>query len=299
MSEFDLIDKIITQNQPHPAIEWGPGDDCAIIKDLSSKTLVTADTLMDGTHFILSALSPEEIAHKAVCVNLSDIAAMGGTPDYMIVALCLPQSLSGNFCDRFFHKISALCQTHNFGLAGGDTNTWQGPLVISITLVGRPHPRGPVLRSGGKPGDEIFVSGPLGGSLQGHHFQFTPRLQLAKRLLDTCQINSMIDLSDGLAGDLRHILRASNVGATLNKDQLPARHCLRDLPRSEQIAHMLSDGEDFELCFTLDPSEARKVQLWPELFPIGQLTAKSGLHWSDGSEIMVKGYEHMLDSEHS
>lgn len=299
MSEFEIIQSIMAKTRAHPSVEIGPGDDCAVIKELADKSLVTSDTLMDGSHFILSEHSPENIAHKAVCANLSDIAAMGGTPDYMVMSLCLPKTISNDFCDRFFDKVFELCKTYDFGLAGGDTNSWQGPLVISITLVGRPHAKGPVLRSQAQPDDEIFVTGRLGGSIQGHHYQFTPRISLARQLLDMCSINSMIDLSDGLGGDLRHIMQASGVGAKLYKDKLPARQCLEGLSREEQISHILSDGEDFELCFTLTRSEAKKIEGWNCLFKIGIITASPGLFWQDGGEIAARGFEHMLDAQES
>lgn len=305
MDERALIHWIQKQTAaPSPFVPLSIGDDTALLRFPGGETLVTVDMLMDGTHFTSADTDARRIGHKALAVNLSDIAAMGGTAVAAFVALAIPRSTSPEVTTSLMTGIQALAQQFQVAIAGGDTNTWDGPLVISITVMGIPHAKGPIRRSGARDGDVIYVTGPLGGSILGHHLDFTPRLAAAKALLDHHDIHAMIDLSDGLATDLRHILRASQLsGAIIDEDKLPLRDTIAHLAKSEAIIRALTDGEDFELCFTVSPQTAstlgRGESLGFPLYPIGVCTqTQSGLILHSGQGQITtferEGYEHRL-----
>jgi thiamine monophosphate kinase len=199
--------------------------------------LFASDMLMDGVHFDLREIHPSWVGTKAVRVNLSDIAAMGGCPLSITVSLALPRRRGAALGQEVMEGVAETCRQYHLTIAGGDTNTWDGPLVVNVAIIGLPHHRQSVTRAGAKPGDGIYVSGPLGGSLlSGRHLCFSPRIDLARYLQDHYQITSMLDISDGLGSDLRHILRQSQVGATIDRALIPLH---RDL---------LLDAESSRVC---------------------------------------------------
>ena len=199
------------------------------------------------------------------------------------------------------------CETYvksNVAIIGGDTNTWDHPLAISITALGIPHAKGAVRRGGAKPHDAILVTGTLGGSMDGRHLDFTPRLTEAKALLDRYELHSMIDLSDGLATDLRHICQESGCGALLDAEAMPLSPGLI-VPANNRTAALkraLSDGEDFELCMTVAPQTAARILMEQHEFlgipitRIGSCTAEQGIRIraADGTvaPLEITGYEH-------
>ena len=171
--------------------------------------------------------------------------------------------------------------------------------MVSINLTGRPIKGQPIRRSGACMNDHIFVTGALGGSLAGHHLDFSPPMELVHELVRQFPITSMIDISDGLATDLRHILKQSKVGAFLIKDALPARDTIQNLSKPEQIKRILSDGEDFEICFTVNSSIAETLlKKYPQLIRIGFITDEDEvIRWSDDKSIVdERGYEHKRKS---
>ena len=185
--EFGLIDWIRQRERMRPGRSpWtrlGIGDDCAIL-DVGPRPnlLVTTDMLMDGRHFRLNEDGPERVGYKALAVNLSDIAAMAGVPRAAVVAVALPQEGATGIAQGIHAGMAPLCERFGVDLVGGDTNAWNGPLVISVTLIGETTPRGAVCRSGAKAGDAILVTGPLGGSLHaGRHLRPLPRIALRRR----------------------------------------------------------------------------------------------------------------------
>ena len=200
--------------------------------------------------------------------------------------------------------MSELAESFDVVIAGGDTNSWDGPLVISITLVGETVGGRRILRSGARPGDWIFVTGPLGGSLlSGRHLTFTPKVHQALDLVQRVQVSSMLDLSDGIASDLRHILDQSGVGATLDARAIPIHSDVdHTLPESEQLRRALTDGEDFELLFTVSPTEGERLfaNPPPDWTPIGIGTIDDKLGcrlWTaQGTEDLPRGgWEHAIE----
>lgn len=302
MSEWKIIDYIKQKNEisrPRARLHLGPGDDCAIVNRLDSKyqEIITQDMLLDGVHFLANEAGPELVANKCLGVNISDIAAMGGTPEHLSLGICTSRNLPASFTQKFIDELFRLCKEYNIAVSGGDTNIWDGPLVITICLSGSVLKNRAITRSGAVIGDNIYVSGPLGYSLaSGSHLNFKPRLKLGQDLMRENLASSMIDLSDGLAGDLRHILKASNVGARLERSLIPLAAWGEKFSKQDRIYAALCHGEDFELCFTANPAyheTIMKLHTSPKISKIGEVTTPEyGLHWADGSSIEESGYQH-------
>jgi thiamine-monophosphate kinase len=263
--------------------------------------------LMDGRHFRLDQDGPEAAGYKAMAVNLSDIAAMAARPVAAVVAVALPRSGGRSFeVAKGLHAgLSDAAGRFGVALVGGDTNAWDGPLVISLTVLGETTDRGAVRRSGARPGDAVFVTGPLGGSLLGRHLKPTPRVAEALALHAAAPLHALIDLSDGLSSDLTHILEESgNFGAVLDVGSIPVHPDAERMSRSDGrtlLDHALNDGEDFELCLTVAPDDAVRLGASPpppaRLFRVGEIIASPGL-WlreSDGSLTRIEpaGFDHL------
>jgi len=272
VGEFDLIARWFTR--PARRATLGVGDDCALLNLTPGMQLATSsDMLVEGRHF-LSTVAPERLGHKALAVNLSDLAACGAQPLAFTLALALPR-IDAVFLDGFSRGLLALADAHGCELVGGDTT--QGPLNLCITVFGELPPGQALLRSGARDGDEIWVSGTLGDArlalevfrgsiaLAGDGFEQvraamelpTPRVALGIALRGIA--TSAIDVSDGLLGDLGHILKRSNAGATLQVDALPRSAVLASQPLALQRNCTLAGGDDYELVFTAPPSQATAV----------------------------------------
>jgi thiamine-monophosphate kinase len=275
MGEFDLIKQFFKRGVPQPGVVMGIGDDCAVLAPTpATQWLVSSDMLVEGRHF-LSTVDPQRLGHKALAVNLSDLAACGATPRAFTLALALPRAdpvwLAG-----FSQGLFALADAHGIALVGGDTT--QGPLNICITVIGEAPAGAALLRSGAGVGDDLYVSGQLGDarlalqvfrgtlSLAGESFEQVrramecpqPRVALGQALRGVA--SSAIDISDGLLGDLGHILQASGVGARLSVDELPRSAVLATLPLALQREFGLAGGDDYELLFTALPTVRAAVQ---------------------------------------
>ncbi len=214
-----------------PQVKLGIGDDAAVLASDGSDLVITTDSLLDGTHFILSEIQPRRVGHKLVNVNLSDLAAMAAEPVALFVSLCLPSESSEEIAAEIFEGICEAAAKENCAIAGGDTNCWRGPLALHLTAVGRATSSGVWTRSGAQPDDWIVVTGPLGGSLLGKHLDFQPRLDWVRRVRGQVNIHAAMDVSDGLTIDLLRMGNASGCGAVLEMDaiqlQKPLPKCLR------------------------------------------------------------------------
>ncbi len=270
--EFDLIDYISQiANTQSSSIEVGIGDDCAVWNPSESQILLATDILIEGVHFDLNQLSFEQIGRKALAVNLSDVAAMGGKPATALVSLGIPTSASTQNLKDLMNGLIALAQEYDTVVVGGDTTSHEGPLIVNVAITGIATRRS-ILRSGAAEGDSIFVTGPLGGSITGHHWSFEPRLKESDYLTSHYDIHSMIDISDGLSSDIRHITKASSVGCVFNEHNIPiSDRVAKNLHQADRLLHAFSDGEDFELLFTVSPEvgEQLKQQREIELYEIG------------------------------
>jgi thiamine-monophosphate kinase len=222
--------------------------------------LVTTDMLMEGTCFRLAEAGPRLVGRKAMAVNLSDIAAMAGRPVAAVVSVALPQQGGRALAEQLYLGLRELADEYQTAIIGGDTNSWKGPLVISVTLLGEATGRGPVRRSGAQPGDWLLVTGPLGGSIRGKHLTFCPRVQEALQLHASTDLHALIDISDGLAADVGHLCTESHCGAVLRAEAIPLTpEALTMNDGRTPLEHALSDGEDFELVLTLAPNEAQQL----------------------------------------
>lgn len=318
-TENDFVRRLAQRFPLRPPVEVGIGDDGAVLRCgrsiehdqtefVADRVVVVTDMLLDGVHFELDKISPRLAGRKAVAVNLSDLAAMACFPTAAFVSIAVPKSMKtpgGVFLDELYSGIESLTEQFNFTLAGGDTNSWNGPFAINVCLTGTPMGERPVLRSGAQPGDRLFVTGPLGGSLLfGRHLKFEPRLKLAQWLTEHANVNAMMDLSDGLSMDLSRMMEASRTGAVIHSESIPIHSEVpTNTSQERRLGSALSDGEDFELLFSLADSSAtaileKAVHSGTTFHEIGRVTADSRIQLlsSDGTSRPMNpaGWQHEL-----
>jgi thiamine-monophosphate kinase len=259
--EFAFIDWLRGRTPPAPRVGIGPGDDTAAVTfPATAQCLVTTDMLLDGSCFRLAEAGPRRVGRKAMAVNLSDIAAMAGRPLAAVVSVGLPRQGGRALAEELYLGLREAADEFATAIVGGDTNTWDGPLVISVTLLGEATERGPVRRSGARPGDWLLVTGPLGGSILGKHLTFTPRVREALRLHEAADLHALIDISDGLAADLHHVCRESGCGAVLHADRIPIAEAAGALNDGRSpLDHALEDGEDFELIAAVSAADGARL----------------------------------------
>ena len=303
MAEFSIIDTYFNRKNAN-SVDLGVGDDSALLTPPPQQQLVIcADTLVAGRHFPMNT-DPHAIGWKAVAVNLSDIAAMGATPHSILLALSLPQ-IDHDWLKAFSQGLYDCCDQFGVSLIGGDTT--QSPhLTLSVTALGWVDIGQAIPRSGAKPGDLICVSGTVGDAAfalnhLGHPLQKrldypTPRCQLGAALKGL--VHSMIDVSDGLAQDLGHILKASQVGAKLQLENLPISPALHALNDAQKWQYALAGGDDYELCFTISPQNYQKLlqkQLDVPISIIGKIQPQHGLTFEKNGVdhlLQFNGYQH-------
>lgn len=314
LGEFGLIDRIRKMTSvPDPS--WvGIGDDCAVIP-LSPETggapasdlLVSTDMLVEGTHFLMEDISPRQLGWKSAAVNISDIAAMGGKPIATFLSLALPKTLPEQWMQEFMEGYNGISEKYGAALLGGDTTCSPDRICINVTVLGT-CPRGKArLRSAARPGDLVCVTGTLGDSAAGlrlilggqkgaaprlmdRHYTPTPRVEEGLALSCLPGVHAMMDISDGVGSDLRHILDESGVGARIDTGKLPISKELQALCSEKgwdpkELA--LSGGEDYELLFTMDPQETPDIPYTV----IGEITANPTVTWEGGSRDYM-GYKH-------
>jgi len=294
MHELNFINYLKKTIKYKTDVICGIGDDAAVLKHTKNKHLLFAsDMLVEGVHFSRNT-KPIDIGWKAIAVNASDIAAMGGVPKYVVISAGLPERRALKVLKRILEGAKKACKKFNIQIVGGDTNKGKN-LVIDVSIIGEVEKKCLTLRSGAKQGDFIFVTGELGKGKE-KHLNFIPRLKEARTLVRNFKINSMIDISDGLFLDFYRIAEASRVGGVIYKSLIP-------LGEGAKMKNALSGGEDFELLFTLSIKEAKRLILYmarhkyPPVTLIGEVVLKSrGLNFvgDEGrvSKIRPKGYMH-------
>jgi thiamine-monophosphate kinase len=299
--ENSLVRWLNAYPQPNAKhVPLGIGDDAAVMRWANSeeRTVITTDLIADGTHFLSGQHSPAQIGRKAMAVNLSDIAAMAAEPVAAFISLLLPRNTSDEYTKQLMAAAIDLANSFDCVVAGGDTNVWSGDLAINVLVVGR-VPDKPLLRSGANAGDSLLVTGALGGSIHGHHLEFMPRIREALWLKQNFPINAGMDLSDGLAMDLRRLCVASGCGAEIDSAALPISSHVDSKDMETRIQCALGDGEDFELLLAVPSDTTQDILNHPDrTFPISVVG-----HCTHGADIWLKtaetkkllpavGYEH-------
>jgi len=313
-----------------PGLVQGIGDDCAVFGNSGEgQWLISTDTLVDGVHFDCHWHPPALLGRKSIAVNLSDIAAMGGCPRFVLLSLCLPPALDADWLQQWFSGVSAILTEYGCVLIGGDT-VRSKELMISVTVIGEPGSGGILYRSGASPGDIVYVSGPLGSAAAGlalfqkakqeqidlgqqlqwrglldSHLNPFPQVKLGQELASTGCVTAMQDISDGLATDLAHICQESGTGSILHLESLPSLPVLDAAAKflgKEKLDLLLKGGEDYQLVFTVRPEREEELKvkmasfLDQQIFPVGIITEGQGviLEQKDGSrtDISFQGYEH-------
>jgi thiamine-monophosphate kinase len=317
LSEFDLIKKYFVRPRPGRAV-LGIGDDCALLAPAPGMQLaVSSDMLVEGRHFFADA-DPFMLGHKCLAVNLSDLAAMGATPTAFTLALALPAA-DPLWLEPFARGLFALADAFDVELVGGDTT--KGPLNICITIFGATAPGRALRRDAAQAGDDLWISGSLGDArlaLAGYRKELalapvalqaaslrmhapTPRVALARELAAHGLAHAAIDISDGLVGDLGHILSASRLGATLDVDALPAGPVLAQQPLALRRRFCAAGGDDYELCFSApaqqrDAIHAAGARSATPVTRVGSIDAAPGLRLVDANgrllDLALAGFDH-------
>ena len=293
MTEFGLIDKIAAMCSRLPDNGWeGIGDDCAVLPAGEESIVVTADMLVEGVHFLRHAATAREIGRKSLAVNLSDVAAMGARPVATVLSIAIPEDAAGEWVEEFMEGYTGLSAEYGVALVGGDTTASNGGVTVNVTAFGTAPAANLKRRSAAVAGDIIAVSGRLGGSgaglrdiLAGHcdteaahvHMNPVPQVSEGQWFGGQRAVHAMMDISDGVASDLRHIMERSGVGAEVDLEAVPADSDLRTA---------LCAGEDYKLLLTVAAGEfdtvaaAFESRFGRPLYNIGRITATAGdLRW--------------------
>ncbi len=327
ISELDLIQRIREQAVPADGkLLKGIGDDCAVFAPSGAEnaTLVTTDTLVEGVHFDLAWHPPVLLGQKAVAVNVSDIAAMGGSPCFALLSLAVPAEVGLELLDPFMQGFMAGLARYQVTLIGGDTVKSDQGLVLSVTIIGEAAGAKVLYRSGARPGDQIWVSGFLGEAAAGleicrqgridcqpvwpelvaAHLDPRPELALGRALAGSGLVSAMIDMSDGLASDLAHICQESGVGAIVSATDLPVSEASRQATRLlglDQLKLAIAGGEDYRLLFTAPPAAEKEIQALAchaahgQLIMVGEIVEGHGVVLvTDGQKTAIdfQGYDH-------
>lgn len=326
VGEFEFIRSIMkgTVNVPDNVIR-GIGDDCAVIRPGEGKVLlITTDLLLEGIHFLPGKISFRELGAKAVAVNLSDIAAMGGVPKDLFVSMAVSRGMSMDDLNGLYAGMKERCRKYGVNLLGGDTSASKGGLFLNVTVIGEADAATVLYRKGASPGDRVYVTGTLGnaeaglrllkGELTGSdergkrliaaHNRPEPRLAAGRLIAESMCASAMIDLSDGLVSDLGHICRESGVGARIFAGRLPLSDALKTLCSAntlDPLEFALSGGEDYELLFTVPRKNADSLEKHLEeeghaSFSVGEIINGKGVHLvtPEGTEraITRSGFDH-------
>jgi thiamine-monophosphate kinase len=306
VNEFELIDRLCRDLPVNASTTVGAGDDCAVL-DLGVPgrcVLFKTDAVVEGVHFE-AGTEPERVGRKALARCLSDVAAMAGMPTHALVTVGLPDATHAEWIQAAYRGLTRLARDYDVAVVGGETTTV--PVrMLSVSLLGWVERGRSVLRSGACPGDALFVTGELGGSLgSGRHLDFEPRLKEARWLAAEFEVHAMLDLSDGLAGDLGQLVRASGAGAELMAESIPVSRAARLAAKAggrPALAAALGDGEDFELLFAVPARQAVPLRdAWHARFPglrlscIGKVRQEAGVVLRDRTGVRpmeVHGYVH-------
>ncbi len=297
LGEFGLIREIQKWIPKVKTIRQGIGDDAAVFDGPGGTyQLLTIDTIVEDVDFLKRKAAPQEIGWKALAINLSDIAAMGGVPKVAVVSLTLPKKTSVQFVKGFYEGVQKLAKQFGVAIVGGDLSG--GPKISSsIALLGESQKKWTVFRKGAKVGDFICVTGRLGGSILGKHLHFMPRV-CEGEFLARQGVSAMIDISDGLGQDLDHLIKESNVAFLIDEAKVPISQAACKLARGnpkKELIHAFCDGEDFELLFTIAPRKCKTLKkVWSRKFSTPLTVIGRVVKWRGSAPAQRKplGYQH-------
>jgi thiamine-monophosphate kinase len=267
VGEDQLVATLIRGLPTGADVRVAAGDDCAVVGsvDAACWTLLKTDAVLENVHF-LPGEDARRVGWKALCRAISDIAAMGGIPQHALVTLAMAPHVQLAWVRRFYSGLKRAATRFKVSIVGGETARSPGSIFLNIALTGTVERERCVLRSGGKPGDALYVTGRLGGSISGKHLDFIPRLEEARWLTESFRLHAMMDLSDGLGADLPRLAAASRCGFFIDSKRIPRS-------RGSSIQEAISDGEDYELLFALAPEAIEPLELaWKSRFPRLPLT---------------------------
>jgi thiamine-monophosphate kinase len=265
------------------------GDDCAVVEFSGAKNLLVlkTDCVVEKIHFE-TRTAPELVGWKAMMRALSDFAAVSAIPQFALITLIVPATRSTSWVQKLYRGLKRAAAKFDVAIVGGETSATRGPAAIAVSVSGFVEKNRSVSRAGGKKGDDLFVTGRLGGSLRGKHLRFVPRIEESRWLTKNFRVHAMMDLSDGLGADLPRLARASKLGFKIDKEKLP-------LASGAKIDNAISDGEDYELLFAISARDRTRLQRqWKKKFPklpltrIGSLTQLSTIN----HQLLPRGYVH-------
>jgi thiamine-monophosphate kinase len=267
LGEDRLLDQLLPRLPVSKSVVSPAGDDCAVVKRPGGRNFLVlkTDCIVEGVHFTPEA-NAVEVGWKAMMRPLSDFAATSALPRLALITLIASKETEGRWVNKLYRGLRKAAARFKVNIVGGETSSTLGPVVISVSVVGIVEKDRWVSRRGGKVGDDLFVTGRLGGATKRKHLQFVPRIAESRWLTKSFSIHAMMDLSDGLGVDLPRLARASKVGFTIEMESLPFN-------RGVEINDAISEGEDYELLFAISPRDSARLQKsWPKKFPKLPLT---------------------------
>jgi thiamine-monophosphate kinase len=270
-------DRLLGQLLPHlplgKTVVSGAGDDCAVIEILAGRNFLVlkTDCIVEGVHF-LSGADPVDVGWKAMMRPLSDFAATSALPHFALITLIASKQTAVEWVSKLYRGIRRAAKQFDVSIVGGETSSSPGPIAISVSVAGFVERNRWMSRRGGEVGDDLFVTGQLGGAIERKHLQFVPRIVESRWLTKNFSIHAMMDLSDGLGVDLPRLARANKVGFKIEMENLP-------LSPGARIGDAISEGEDYELLFAISPRQSKRLQrAWKRKFPKLALTRIGQLH---------------------
>ena len=293
IGEDQLLGQLLPDLPLAKAVVRGRGDDCAVVetRDRRSFLVLKTDCVVAGVHFLATA-NALDVGWKAMMRPLSDFAATSAVPQFALITLIAPEQTKAEWVEELYRGLRRAAKRFKVSIVGGETSSTAGPVAISVSIAGFVERDRYVSRSGGKAGDDLFVTGRLGGAMKQKHLQFVPRIAESRWLTKNFSIHAMMDLSDGLGADLPRLARASRVGFTVETDNLP-------LTCGAKIDDAISEGEDYELLFAISPRDRNRLQReWRKKFqklPLTRLGSLSQLT-TKNNQLLPRGYVHFQQS---
>ncbi len=287
LGEDRLLDRILPRLPRAESVIAGAGDDCAVMRIPGNRNLLVlkTDCLVEGIHF-LPKTNPIDVGWKAMMRPLSDFAATSAVPRFALITLIASKNTSSNWVMKMYRGLSRAAARFDVSIVGGETSGTRGPIAISVSIAGFVEKKRWTSRRGGEPGDDLFVTGRLGGALGKKHLRFVPRIFEARWLTENFSVHAMMDLSDGLGADLPRLARASKVGFEIDVEHLPVNP-------GANIKSAIVDGEDYELLFAISPRDSRHLrQSWRKQFPKLALTRIGNLTSNLKHQTLPGGYVH-------